>query len=209
MCLQSTKRLRALKTGVRSGQKKSPFLHNSLFEKFGRVVECDIISSYGFVHMEDEEDANAAIAALDGHSLHNSKMHVELSHGKRKPRGGFRGGGGFRQGGRGGGGGYGRDSYSRGPPSRGPPRRDYGGDRFRSEPSYGRRDSYRRDSDSRDGGRDRRGPPRDSYRDRSPMGRSSDYRRPSPGRYDDRSSGSRRDPRRSPPSRRSSAYRPY
>lgn len=51
----------------------------TLFRKFGTVKECDVISNYGFVHMDTEEEAKAAIAALDGYSVRGSHIHVELS----------------------------------------------------------------------------------------------------------------------------------
>lgn len=51
----------------------------ALFRKFGAVTECDVISNYGFVHMESEDEAKAAISALDGHSINGSRMTVELS----------------------------------------------------------------------------------------------------------------------------------
>lgn len=51
----------------------------TLFRKFGNVKECDVISNYGFVHMDTEEEAKAAIAALDGYSVRGSHIHVELS----------------------------------------------------------------------------------------------------------------------------------
>ncbi|ESO08755.1 hypothetical protein HELRODRAFT_190584 [Helobdella robusta] len=50
-----------------------------LFKKFGNVVECDVLSNFGFVHMESEEEAQVAIAALDGYNVKDSHIHVELS----------------------------------------------------------------------------------------------------------------------------------
>lgn len=41
-----------------------------LFEQHGTVVEADVVKNYGFVHMEKEEEGQAAIEALNGHSLH-------------------------------------------------------------------------------------------------------------------------------------------
>jgi len=32
-----------------------------LFEKYGRVTECDVLGTYGFVHMETDEEAEEAI----------------------------------------------------------------------------------------------------------------------------------------------------
>ena len=41
-----------------------------LFENHGTVVEADVVKNYGFVHMEKDDEGKAAIAALNGHSLH-------------------------------------------------------------------------------------------------------------------------------------------
>lgn len=54
-----------------------------LFEQYGKVTECDIIKNYAFVHMEYESEANQAIRQLDGYSVCNSRIRVELSHGKK------------------------------------------------------------------------------------------------------------------------------
>jgi len=51
----------------------------ALFRKFGTVTECDVLSNFGFVHMETEDEAKAAIAALDGYNVNGSHIHVELS----------------------------------------------------------------------------------------------------------------------------------
>jgi len=75
----------------------------ALFRKFGTVTECDVLSNFGFVHMETEDEAKAAIAALDGYNVNGSHIHVELStantQGRKKRtfdnfRGNSRGGGG-------------------------------------------------------------------------------------------------------------------
>lgn len=50
-----------------------------LFEKFGRVVECDILKDFGFVHMENLNDAKAAIAGLNDTVWKGSRVRVELS----------------------------------------------------------------------------------------------------------------------------------
>lgn len=80
-----------------------------LFEQFGTVVECDILTgkNFGFVHMENEEEANIAIAALHGEEFFGGQINVEKSanqgsKGKKGPPGGDRGGRGGRGGGRGG-----------------------------------------------------------------------------------------------------------
>jgi RNA recognition motif-containing protein len=48
-----------LPPGARSGDLRD------LFEKFGPVLECDILKDFGFVHMDFSNDAKAAIAALN------------------------------------------------------------------------------------------------------------------------------------------------
>uniref|UniRef100_A0A0L8HU14 RRM domain-containing protein n=1 Tax=Octopus bimaculoides TaxID=37653 RepID=A0A0L8HU14_OCTBM len=54
-----------------------------LFEKYGKVTECDIIRNYAFVHMEYDSEAVQAIRQLNGYSVCNSRIRVELSHGKK------------------------------------------------------------------------------------------------------------------------------
>jgi len=54
-----------------------------LFEKYGAVEECDVLKNYGFVHMENKSEANAAIAKLDGYNIKGQRMRVELSTGKK------------------------------------------------------------------------------------------------------------------------------
>ncbi|KAG0718371.1 RNA-binding protein lark [Chionoecetes opilio] len=47
-----------------------------LFEEHGTVVEADVVKNYGFVHMEKEDEGQAAIEALNGHSLHGKGVEV-------------------------------------------------------------------------------------------------------------------------------------
>lgn len=49
-----------------------------LFEKFGKVVECDILKEFAFVHMDDT-DAKAAIAGLNDSLWKGARIRVELS----------------------------------------------------------------------------------------------------------------------------------
>jgi RNA recognition motif-containing protein len=90
------------------------------FERFGTVGRVDIISDretgrskgFGFVEMPNDDEANAAIQALDGTAVGDRTLKVNEAR-ERPPRG--QGGGGF-SGGRGGGGGHrdrdrGRDRY--------------------------------------------------------------------------------------------------
>ncbi|XP_078516691.1 RNA-binding protein lark-like [Lissotriton helveticus] len=51
----------------------------ALFEKYGRVVECDIVKNYAFVHMARERDAMDAIVNLNDHRLEDQKLFVTLS----------------------------------------------------------------------------------------------------------------------------------
>ncbi|TPP66634.1 RNA-binding protein 4 [Fasciola gigantica] len=53
------------------------------FEAYGKVTECDIVNNYGFVHMEKEADAEAALNGLQNSVLDGVKINVERSHGKR------------------------------------------------------------------------------------------------------------------------------
>jgi len=50
-----------------------------LFEKYGKVLECDIVKDYAFVHMEDSSKAKASIAALNDFNLKGNRIRVELS----------------------------------------------------------------------------------------------------------------------------------
>lgn len=59
-----------------------------LFEKYGEVVECDVLKNFGFVHMTDKNDANEAIAQLDGYNVDGKNIRVELSTGKKGGGGG-------------------------------------------------------------------------------------------------------------------------
>ncbi|XP_077598193.1 RNA-binding protein 14b isoform X1 [Stigmatopora nigra] len=50
-----------------------------LFQTFGKVLECDKVKGYAFVHMENKEDAIQAIEALHGTSFKGRPLSVELS----------------------------------------------------------------------------------------------------------------------------------
>ncbi|XP_069821344.1 RNA-binding protein 4B-like isoform X2 [Dendropsophus ebraccatus] len=56
----------------------------ALFEQYGKVTECDIITNYGFVHMEDKKAADEAVENLNQYKLHNVCINVEHSRGKPK-----------------------------------------------------------------------------------------------------------------------------
>ncbi|KAF5274360.1 hypothetical protein FQA39_LY07240 [Lamprigera yunnana] len=109
----------------------------SLFEPYGKIVECDIANRCGFLHLEDKDLALKAIEDLNNTNFMGSKISVEKGRIKppRRNREAVRGG-------RERGGPYGRnDAYSRGPP-RIPMGGAYGGGRDYS--GYGDRYAYDR-----------------------------------------------------------------
>ncbi|XP_028330369.1 RNA-binding protein 4.1-like [Gouania willdenowi] len=55
-----------------------------LFEKHGKVTECDFVKNYGFVHMAELAEAEEAVKNLNQHKLNGLCMKVELSKGKTK-----------------------------------------------------------------------------------------------------------------------------
>lgn len=129
---------------------------NDLFAGYGEVASARIITDretgrprgFGFIEFVNDEDGEAAIKNLNGHSLNNRPIIVN----EAKPQ--ERRGGGMGGGREGGGGGFGgRDSYGGG-------RDSYGGGR----------DSYGGSRDSYGGGRDSFGGGRDSYGDRDGFG---------------------------------------
>jgi RNA recognition motif-containing protein len=95
----------------------------SLFEAYGAVQRVSIVTDrdsgqprgFGFVEMAGDEEAEKAIAGLNGKDYEGRTLNVNEARPKadRGPGGG--GGGGNRRGGRGGGGGggYGRGGQSR------------------------------------------------------------------------------------------------
>ncbi|XP_064293585.1 RNA-binding protein 4B-like isoform X4 [Phalacrocorax carbo] len=85
----------ARRTGRRLGEMVKLFIGNlpreateqeirSLFEQYGKVLECDIIKNYGFVHIEDKTAAEDAIRNLHHHKLHGVCINVEASKNKSK-----------------------------------------------------------------------------------------------------------------------------
>ncbi len=84
-----------------------------LFEAYGNVDRVSIVTDretgqprgFGFVEMANDEEAEKAIAALNGRDLNGRTMNVNEA--RPKTERGFGGGGGGR-GGSGGGGGFGR-----------------------------------------------------------------------------------------------------
>lgn len=91
-----------------------------LFERFGVVTECDIMNRCGFVHMQTEEQASAAIRALNNATFNGGVISVERGRIKeRGARGGGGGGRGMRGGMRGG-----MERRGGGPMRGAPPMRD-------------------------------------------------------------------------------------
>lgn len=97
---------------------------SDVFTPFGAVVSANVVTDkisgrsrgFGFVEMENDDDAQKAIDSLNGSQLEGRALTVNEARPKapRAPRGDFGGGGGFGgRGGRGGPGG-GRDRGSRG-----------------------------------------------------------------------------------------------
>lgn len=90
-----------------------------LFEQFGQVSSAKVITDretgksrgFGFVEMENDEDANQAIELLNEISLGKNGKPLVVKQAEDRPKGG--GGGGFNRGG-GGGGGYNRGGGQRG-----------------------------------------------------------------------------------------------
>lgn len=58
-----------------------------LFGKYGRIVDIELKSDFGFVEFDDSRDADDAIYELDGYRLEGSRITVERAR-SRGPRGG-------------------------------------------------------------------------------------------------------------------------
>ena len=103
---------------------------SNLFATYGEVSSAKIVTDkftnrskgFGFVEMPNDEQAQAAIAALNGSDVDGRSIVVNESRPKpegggtgggggfkKRPFGGGGGGGGYKKGGNGGGGGYNRD----------------------------------------------------------------------------------------------------
>ena len=70
-----------------------------LFTKFGEITEISLKRNFGFLTFEEESAAEEAIKELDGHTLGNDQIVVQVSKPKRDNRGGDRGGYGGDRGG--------------------------------------------------------------------------------------------------------------
>jgi RNA recognition motif-containing protein len=82
----------------------------SLFEPYGNIERVNLITDrdtgqsrgFGFVEMSGNDEAQRAIAALDGRELHGRNLKINEARPKEDRGGGFGGGGGNRNGGGGG-----------------------------------------------------------------------------------------------------------
>ncbi|RWS30094.1 RNA-binding protein 4B-like isoform X2 [Leptotrombidium deliense] len=63
----------------------------ALFEKYGKVEECDVVKNFGFVHMGNEDESKIAIESLNGSEFMGVKITVEASHSKVRPKPGMGG----------------------------------------------------------------------------------------------------------------------
>jgi len=90
-----------------------------LFEQYGTVRSAQVLSDretgrsrgFGFVEMDNDADADAAISSLDGQDFDGRRLTVNEAKPRTEGGGGGRGGYGGGGGGRGGFGGGGRDRY--------------------------------------------------------------------------------------------------
>jgi len=95
---------------------------NDMFAAHGSVKSADVImdretgrsKGFGFVEMGSEEEAKAAIAALNGQKINGRPLTVNEAKPREDRPGGGRGGFGGGGGGRGGGGGFGGGGGGRG-----------------------------------------------------------------------------------------------
>ena len=56
-----------------------------IFGKYGRIVDMDLKSDFGFIEFDDPRDADDAIYELDGYRLEGSRLTVERAR-SRGPR---------------------------------------------------------------------------------------------------------------------------
>lgn len=147
-----------------------------LFEQYGKVRSALVLSDretgrsrgFGFVEMEDDSAAQAAIEALDGQDYQGRRLTVNEAREKQAGGGGGGGGGGRGgYGGGGGGGGYGQERPDRGGYA---PRGDFGGGGGGGGRDFGGGGGGDRDHRDRDRNRERerdrergRGRQRDDY----------------------------------------------
>lgn len=73
-----------------------------LFSEYGKVLGVSLHKSYGFVQFAEEECAKSSVKGLNGHSLHDLRLELNIATERRPPGGGGgpphpRGGGGARR----------------------------------------------------------------------------------------------------------------
>lgn len=56
-----------------------------LFEKYGKVVECDVVKNYGFVHMDNEQEGRNAIKELNGQVVNEKPLKIEAATNRKGP----------------------------------------------------------------------------------------------------------------------------
>lgn len=54
-----------------------------LFEKYGKILECDVVKNYGFIHFQNENDSKEAIANLNGYVINGNAIKVETAKSRR------------------------------------------------------------------------------------------------------------------------------
>ncbi|XP_075693504.1 uncharacterized protein LOC142660665 isoform X2 [Rhinoderma darwinii] len=60
----------------------------TMFETYGKVMECDVVKDYAFVHMERESEAREAIDKLNGRDIRGKRINVEMSNKAHRPMSG-------------------------------------------------------------------------------------------------------------------------
>ncbi|KAM4017860.1 uncharacterized protein ACNLHF_007411 isoform 2-T2 [Anomaloglossus baeobatrachus] len=60
----------------------------TLFGAYGKVLECDVVKDYAFVHMEKESEAREAIDKLNGKEIRGKRINVEMSNKANRSMGG-------------------------------------------------------------------------------------------------------------------------
>ena len=55
-----------------------------VFSKYGIVLDVSVMNGFGFVHFDDDQDAQKAVTALHGTNLHGNKIKVEVSNSEGK-----------------------------------------------------------------------------------------------------------------------------
>lgn len=54
-----------------------------LFEKYGKILECDVVKNFGFVHFQNEENAREAVRELNGFIINGNAIKVENAKSRR------------------------------------------------------------------------------------------------------------------------------